>query len=1130
MPYQSIFGTNGPNPALGGKANPYAGDFTPGKYAAINAQIAASQPARKVVTPAYNPKASLFNRLAGGLANIVTPTTKGQKAATKSNDASQSKLLSVLNNPNIPLQRKQGSYRALVGDNSPSMAAANTKMITQATNPANIPKTLAQSVAGPLIDKLNQNIVPLFNGKPSGSSIIDIQKGAKAAVKAGKFSPETVGLINKYGGNRSVMQAVADPSASDKSVQKAIKLRQAYESTQNKQALGESLLLTSLVAGGGETAGLSKGAALAKGLAVNTGAAAAGNVGNTLANNPNATGKQLVKSGIQGAPFGAVPTLLGAGANAVKNGLKDVKKASLESVSTPATLIPKGGAKLMNTAIENPEFNQAINKTPNYTKQVEDTLSKVKQAGTGNTAKGAVGELKSLFTPGKDTKGVQTDLRAATGDLALKTSQEGRSAADSVKFFAKQKTGDNLNFIQKISSGVKQDSPELQKAAQGFRTQFEQDYQLAKELKPDLPHLDNYFAQSGIWKDPKQAEDFAKRFQTPSLGGKPGALEQRSFPTIYDGIKAGLQVKEANPAVIALNNRASLLKAKMAQDFLEEQSAKGIDPSIVQRTLDRYLQPGLQGSDVYKSAKDAAYALNNLQLSLSGFHVAGTALNATFSEFSNGLQDVLRGHPLQGAKSIVGSTVAPLKYILNGNQILKDLRAGNITKDISNIAEGGGRIGTQFDYQSSGLRKSLDEIHSGQAIKGIAAAPLRAVSDVAKPVMEWWVPRIKAGATKALIDRKVAELGSGASQEAIRAAEAEAIDSIDNRFGQLVQDNLFWNKKVKDISKVLMRSPGWNIGTVREVGGGAKDLLMPSTYKALAKGQGISERSSYTLSLAAGTALIGTALSYLYTGKGPSSPIDYFYPKTGKVDKNGNNERVSLPTYAKDIFAFAHDPVQTAANKANPLISEGMQVASNKDYYGNQVRNPNDSLATQAKQAGKYLVKSNLPFSISSSSQRVDKGLSTKVQSFFGLNPAPGYVTKSPFEQQVQNKLTQALGNKPLTPEEQDKIAAAPAKSGTQLSRQFSYLLKADRPAAAQIINQAKPADIQKLGDLKSILQDLAYNTQNDKSKQATRDASSKLLQVLNKQGYNTDELTQQKKAAIKAKARQTRLNKAAGR
>jgi hypothetical protein len=65
-------------------------------------------------------------------------------------------------------------------------------------------------------------------------------------------------------------------------------------------------------------------------------------------------------------------------------------------------------------------------------------------------------------------------------------------------------------------------------------------------------------------------------------------------------------------------------------------------------------------------------------------------------------------------------------------------------------------------------------------------------------------------------------LGDDATPQQIREAVQRAWDSVDNRMGQLVYDNLFWNRAVKDLAMASVRSVGWNLGSVREMGGGVK--------------------------------------------------------------------------------------------------------------------------------------------------------------------------------------------------------------------------------------------------------------------------------------------------------------------
>ena len=56
-------------------------------------------------------------------------------------------------------------------------------------------------------------------------------------------------------------------------------------------------------------------------------------------------------------------------------------------------------------------------------------------------------------------------------------------------------------------------------------------------------------------------------------------------------------------------------------------------------------------------------------------------------------------------------------------------------------------------------------------------------------------------------------------------AARQVWDSIDNRFGEMVQDNLFMNKVIKQAGMLSLRSWSWTIGSGRELVGGARDVL-----------------------------------------------------------------------------------------------------------------------------------------------------------------------------------------------------------------------------------------------------------------------------------------------------------------
>lgn len=701
-----------------------------------------------------------------------------------------------------------------------------------------------------------------------------------------------------------------------------------------------------------------------------------------------------------------------------------------------AEMPAKGSPKLVGKLQKYRESNVSVSRDtgvslteklpnkPNIT-PADETFKNIKMASAKSDTKGFFRAIHEWFNPapGKVGAQVQRDLRTSIGGLTQQKVQSEALARDTTRAFGKMSPQEHLQFIQNVGTGAKHATPQLEKLGATLKEFNKGNEQVAKSLNPDIHVIENYTTHSGIL-DVGNSKSFANAWSKAPFKGDTGALKERAFPTVGDMLQwaneKGIPVKETNPMTLAMNSRAGLLKAKMAQDFLETQTARGVDPAIVQKVIDRYLEPGLGHNQVYKTLRQAGNALNNLQLGLSGFHFTGTALNASFSEFANGINHLLTGHPLKAAGSTIRGAYAPIDYAVGGHGFIKDLVSG-----VDNHYTQAARIANfnpikNNEYVATGLKKTLDNFKN-KNILGIVGTPLtiipRTVSTLAKPLMEHWVPDLKAGAFKRAVQVADEKLGPNATAEARQAAYQKVADSIDNRFGQLNKDNIFWNKTFKDMNNMAMRSPGWNIGTVRELGGGIKDV--PGSLKSLAKGKGISERTAYTASLGVGTMLIGAILQKTFTGKGPTELIDYFYPKTGKVDKNGNEERVSLPTYSKDVFSFMHSPGSTITNKANPLLSVGVQGVKNKDYFGNQIRNPEDSFGKQAKQEAGFLGKNLLPFSLSNTTQRVEKTPSTKAQTIMGLNPAPGYITKSKLAQDIQKTLTQSKGSPSLTPEEQ---------------------------------------------------------------------------------------------------------------
>jgi hypothetical protein len=84
-------------------------------------------------------------------------------------------------------------------------------------------------------------------------------------------------------------------------------------------------------------------------------------------------------------------------------------------------------------------------------------------------------------------------------------------------------------------------------------------------------------------------------------------------------------------------------------------------------------------------------------------------------------------------------------------------------------------------------------------------------------------------------------------------------------------------------------------------------------------------------------------------------------------------------------------------HKANPLISQAVEMLQNRDFFGTEIRNADDPIIQQLMDTGKYIGKQYLPFSVRNIGEQVKRGAGLKSQTaaFFGVTPAPSYINNS---------------------------------------------------------------------------------------------------------------------------------------
>jgi hypothetical protein len=141
----------------------------------------------------------------------------------------------------------------------------------------------------------------------------------------------------------------------------------------------------------------------------------------------------------------------------------------------------------------------------------------------------------------------------------------------------------------------------------------------------------------------------------------------------------------------------------------------------------------------------------------------------------------------------------------------------------------------------------------------------------------------------------------------------------------------------------------------------------------------------------------------LFAGEPPEDWRDLLAFKTGNLDEHGRPERFMLPTYMKDLNAYANAPLTTLGHKTHPLLSLIGDVIKNKDYYGTQIRSEDDNPLVQFSQATGYTVKQFVPFSIRGAQKGIERGGSAGAIAapFIGVTPAPADVNKTKAEKLV---------------------------------------------------------------------------------------------------------------------------------
>lgn len=560
----------------------------------------------------------------------------------------------------------------------------------------------------------------------------------------------------------------------------------------------------------------------------------------------------------------------------------------------------------------------------------------------------------------------------------------------------------------------------------------------------------------GMYDNVARAKSFAQGWAAhrPLAGGS-DFLKEKMYQFHADALKAGLTPSTSNPVRAMMMRVEQLNRFTMAHEFKNALVGRGLAewyqssetppvghealsdaifgqrgigqyyaPQSVARTFNNFVSTGLTGGWKIPytnfSLFDAIHHTNNLanrmQLGISMFHGVETMLNSGFSTMAIGLRQMTNeGKIIRGAGNFIkGSTfLAPLvedawngsRGLVNFRDPTKNLQYAQMSSDLeranANAQTSGAFKLEEVDRMKKNWATATDDLipNATRAWAGVKAGLNLLASGVEAtswPLMNKLIPAVKAGAFYRMADQIHGEY-AGQSPDVINLELQKAWDSIDNRFGQVNYDNMFMNKAMKDIATLAVRSPGWNIGTIREVGGGMKDLGGSVYDAAQGKGFKISNRTAYTAAMVMGTMYVNSMYQLLKTGEMPKG-MDFFFPKDGTKTTQGETNRVYPKTYVYDFINLAHDPVNTVWHKAAPDISTLSDIIRNEDYYHREIRDPGKDPIDNAASSIAYLAHQFVPFSFGNLQESKLRNQKSNWESFAGVLPAPRWVGRSEAE------------------------------------------------------------------------------------------------------------------------------------
>jgi hypothetical protein len=244
--------------------------------------------------------------------------------------------------------------------------------------------------------------------------------------------------------------------------------------------------------------------------------------------------------------------------------------------------------------------------------------------------------------------------------------------------------------------------------------------------------------------------------------------------------------------------------------------------------------------------------------------------------------------------------------------------------------------------------------------------------------------------------------------------------NLDDRYGEMFYNSLFWNKTLKDAGIGSMLSLSWNLGQARQLVGAVRAGKQALRLAGGENGMGTpmqeaqyraGDKGTFLATYVGLSMLTGGALSYALSGQMPTG-LDYFFPRNGEMNSNGTPQRLSPPFNTREPFMLIgheeqHNSWVGGAMEFlwNKMVLEPIVEAwQNRDFYGNKLYDTNAPWYKRALQlVDSTLGEQFMPIAAANASRAGAQGagMKGKILSYSGFSPAPRYLEASALENRI---------------------------------------------------------------------------------------------------------------------------------